>query len=294
MKNIIGLAGQINPAGIYSYIDKLQVWLRQPLARRNLAWLRGQCGMLQVRNKPASFDWTYVQRLQLNQPTHEAIQFLSTVADLHLNYVEVALDWTFEDEDDRNAAIALVVRHHVKRWHRDQGIRFVKWVTRYSGPRSAPNVLATYHDKHCRITGELLCVHLEWRIRGVGAARRAGITCLADLLKLDHRRFWQERLLMRSPDPRKLGRMYHSHIAGRGRRRGEWITRIGKSFSYDHHLRTGSTIIHCLESSQAVVDTYRKKFNVGSCMRNVDVEHLLPHSSSMIYADNLILDCPTH
>jgi hypothetical protein len=283
---------------VYSYVDKLTIWLKQPLAKRQLAWLRGQCGTggLHTLDQRARFDRSYVQRLQLNQPTHEAIQSLISLADSHLTYVEVALDWTFDDEEVRDAAFAFVVRHHVKRWHRDQGIRFVKGVTRYTGPRSARTVLASYADRHCKISGELYCVHLEWRMRGVETLRRAGITCVADLLKLDHRRFWQDRLLMRDLHLRDLGRMYNIHVAGKGYRRGPWITFSGqnKQFAYDKDLRAGSLIVRALGSTQAVIDQYRKWFNVNQCLCDIDVRHLLPPTHDYDYAPKRIRsDLPT-
>jgi hypothetical protein len=143
-------------------------------------------------------------------------------------------------------------------WGR-QGLRFVGGVTRYTGPRKAPNVLAIYRDRPSKVTGEIYCVHFDWRIKGVPALRRAGIISVTDLLTLDHRQFWRERLLLRDFNLRDLGRMYHVHVAGKGRRRRQWVVFSGrKEFPYQVDLRAGATIVRALNSTQAVLDLYGK------------------------------------
>ena len=222
-----------------------------------------------------------MQRLQLKQPSREALQSLSTLDGAVLNSIELSLDWVFDDASSRNDAYDFVCRYHVKKYHRDQGIRFVGGVTRYSGPRKSPNVLAIYRDRASKVTGEVYCVHFDWRIKGAPALRRAGIASVADLIKLNHRRFWQERLLMRDLSLRDLGRMYHVHVVGKGRRRGPWVVFSGrKEFPYQVDLRAGATIVRALNSTQAVLDLYRRQFNVNHCLKAIDVSHLLPQDIS--------------
>jgi hypothetical protein len=190
-----------------------------------------------------------------------------------LNYAEFSLDWIFEDGDTKDAAFEFFARHHIKRNHRDQEIRFSR-ATRYSGPRTAPNVVATYHDKVSKVSGEIYCVHLDWRIKGIDALKRAGIKTLRDAFAIDHVDFWHKRLLMFELEVEKIGRLCNNHHI-HTRRRVPWTTRYG---SYQYHLdrRAGHAMMRRFGSVQAIVDLYRKQFDVSSCLVPINVDHLLP------------------
>jgi hypothetical protein len=163
----------------------------------------------------------------------------------------------------------------VKKYHRgEHGIPFVK-KTRYTSKRSVPNVLATYSDKECRITGEPFCVHLEWRLKGSIALRRSRLDSIADLTNLDHREFWEPWLLFYTADPRCLGRSYHNHFKGTNRRT-PWFQENG-IFRYDNDLRMGSLIMHAWPMQQ-IIDIYRKKFDISRCLVPIEIGHLLPQS----------------
>ena len=277
MRNISAVADGINPCGIYAYLDKVHIWLSRPLSQGQLDWLKQQCGGMHVDHQPKRWDRIYQQRLQLQRPNREALQSLSTLMGGRLNYVEFGLDWIFDDEEERDQAFALVSRYHVKRWHGKQRITFAK-TTRYTGQRRAPNVLASYADKASRITREPYCVHLEWRINGVEPLRRAGITCIRDLMNFDHRHFWQSRLLMRAFNPGELGKQFNIHVAGKGRRRTQWIKFHG-AFAYDYDLRAGGILVRAQSSTQMLIDTYGKRFPVNRCLIEINVRHLLPNQT---------------
>src|ERR1700722_6076169 len=131
MRNLWALAEGINPSGTFAYFDKLQLWLKRPLSLSDLNCIANQCrGPLHVYNQPAKFDRSYRQRLQLKQPSHEALQLLSMLDDVHPNAAEFANDWTFHDATSCDEAYEFVREHHIKRWHRQQGVRFAN-TTRY-------------------------------------------------------------------------------------------------------------------------------------------------------------------
>jgi hypothetical protein len=186
--------------------------------------------------------------------------------------------WVFSSRSDKDAAFEFLCRHFVKKNHGDQEIRFVgeeDKITRYSGPRSAPNVSVIYADKGSKVTGED-CVHIDWRINGGAALRRAGIHSLRDLLDLDYRQFWGKRLKISSLNLRSLGRM-HCNRNNLIKRRGPWVQYYCNGrFTYDVHLRIGSTIARAYQSTQAVIDRYRKDFEVNRCVITHEVPHLLP------------------
>ncbi len=157
----------IAPSGIEAYPDCIRMWLPEPLQQEQLRWLKSECGHVKCRNghKRWDRDRLYQQSIQLGQPSHEALQSLSTVEGVQMNYLELALDWMFDDEYQRDDAFEFVCNHLVKRWHGKQAVKFCK-KTRYTGQRKVANKLVSYADQPSRTTGELYCVHNEWRCNG--------------------------------------------------------------------------------------------------------------------------------
>ena len=153
---------------------------------------------MRVHNHAACFDPRFVQRLTLFQPSPEALIWLAR-RDVHMSYMEVSLDWTFENEAEKDDAFAFVCRYLVKQHHRSgQGIRFVGKdgkFTRYTAARGAPNLIAMYADKPSKATGEIFCVHLDWRISRAYALRRAGIYKVSDLINFNHQEFCARQTL---------------------------------------------------------------------------------------------------
>jgi hypothetical protein len=268
---------QIQPTSIYAYTDKLQIWLKKPLTRAQISAFRNP-GSVHIHNQPARFDRSFRQRLQLHQPTDDVLRRLSKLKDAYPNYVELALDLVFDSEVERDEAFAFIDRYLIKKHHRrDHGIRHVNGVTRYSGPRSAPNVLAVYADRECRISGEVYCCHLEWRIRGRAALRRCGIETVDDLLKFAHQAFWQKRLLLATFDRRKLGRM-HRNSFRRRRRRTVAVARSGFRYNVDHS--TAALLCNVFGSTQKMLDHFSSKFRVRDGLIPIDAQHLLPRSGT--------------
>jgi len=275
-------AQRITPVEVIAYPDNVQVWSKTVFPTTQLEWLGARCGNgLDVELRPKRWDRSrqYQQRLQLRRPSREALQWLSASDGILVNYLELALDWSFDHVDERDEAHDFVCKYHVKRWHGDQKIKFVKG-TRYTGERQTANKLVSYADLPSRMTGEVYCVHLEWRLNGVQALRRAGIETVSELLKLDAHEFWKKRLIMRAVDCRALGRQYQIHVLGKGRRRGPYFG-SKKTAAYDFDIMVGGTLVMMRGSTQAVVDEFRKGFDVARCLREIDVPQLLPKAWDM-------------
>jgi hypothetical protein len=194
-----------------------------------------------------------------------------------INLVECALDWTFEDEESKERAVNLIAQLHVKCWRGEQTVFYIG-ATRYSGPRNAPNIFALYGDKPNRNSGALHCAHMEWRIKGAAALRRAGIRSLEDLLNFEPAVFWTKRLSLFDIDRSKLGRAHYNYHLGT-RRRGAWICRCG-TYVYDCDRRAGSTLLRVLGSTQKVIDEVGSKFSVKSALIPVKCTSLLPRAMS--------------
>jgi hypothetical protein len=275
------LARGIRPSGVYNYIDNGQVWLREPLGARQRSWLesRSEC---HVDDRPAQFDPRYRQRLQIRQPPPEVLKWIAEQPGAYVNYLELALDLVFATEQDKDEAEAFIRKHLVKNHRGKQEIQQQGGTTTmYLASPEAANNIVTYGDQECRITGEINCLHIEWRKRGAAALRQEGITA-KNLNDIDHRGFWQRKLLLYAINPTKLGREYRKVYEGRRHRRRDQVINCGK-FTYNVEKRIGQTIIKAIgvnkgiESVQAVVDAYRgKKLNVRKSPERIEVSNLLP------------------
>ena len=153
-------------------------------------------------------------------------------------------------------------------------------MTRYTGRRRAPNVMVTYKDRHSKITGEINTVHFDWRIRGPAlsqliAKEEEKYFTLKDLNVMDHRQFWQQRLLFYQVKARELGRQYRYKVEGR-QRRGLILFYCNNRFSYDVDKRYGDQMIRVWRSTQRIIDHCKKQFEVRNCLQPIPVLHLLP------------------
>jgi hypothetical protein len=157
-------------------------------------------------------------------------------------------------------------RSPVRRWHTPrQGVRFVGRddMTRYDGPRSAPNVLAVYLAEHDRHTGEAVpLLHVEWRAKGAKAVRSLGIATVRDLAAFDHRSFWRKRLLlMKVADEARLGRA--------------WRTRFGNAPAVPD-ARIGHVLAASFPSVQEVIDVYCRGLRLNRVLRQLPNDRFLP------------------
>ena len=94
MRSIVTLP---QPIGVHGYFDKVQFWLRKPLDQRTIVRLRRQCGKGQLfaADGPAPFGRGFCQRVELRQPSEEALRWLAQHNDALVNQAEFALDLVF-------------------------------------------------------------------------------------------------------------------------------------------------------------------------------------------------------
>jgi hypothetical protein len=253
----------IRPATIDKYLDRVHLWLPDPLnspALRRLETLSGGGGI--YADRPTG-HW---QKLQLLQPKREGLRCLSTInSPVHLTYVEFSLDWTFNSQAECEQADRFVDCHHVKKWHGRQKVHYHK-ETRYTADPKALVKMATYGDLHNRMTGEAYCLHNDWRVRGGRALRACGVNSISDLLNLDYREFWRTRMLLYAADLQRLGRLYHNHT--RRTRRRQLV---------DADAKAGAILFRSVGNAvQGLVDKFGSKFRVWDCLTRLDASHLLP------------------
>jgi hypothetical protein len=281
MRNIEQEQEQVNslrPTGVYSYVDNVQMWLRVPLGPRQRRWLQNRCDCY-LDDQPARFNPRYRQRVQMRQPDESVLGWIAEQPGAYVNRLELALDLVFASEEEKEQAEAFIRKHLVKNHRGKQEIQLQGGTTTmYLSARNAANNLVTYGNRECRVTGEVNCLHIEWRKRGIAALRQENISA-KNLNEIDHRDFWQRKLLLYVINPNKLGREYRKVYPERRHRRKDQLLTQG---SYNVEKRTGQTLIKVIgvrkgvESTQAVIDAFRGKLKVRKCSERVEVKHLLP------------------
>jgi hypothetical protein len=163
----------------------------------------------------------------------------------------------------------------LRRWHgRKQNIRIVKTSTeenrpsgtRYDAARSAANVIVVYGQSHSRITGELNCLHLEWRVSGLNSVRNAGIRSGWDILDFDHNQFWRKRLLLYDVDRERLGRLLRNQASGKRSQTVKMEVWRNKSFKYvvNPDAALGDTYARSCDTIQELVDTLKSSHRIRS------------------------------
>ncbi|MDN3507710.1 MAG: hypothetical protein P0S94_02180 [Simkaniaceae bacterium] len=256
------------------------MWLMEPLSAAQTSSLSAILGKDKLRrfNRKARFDERFIQRIVTHQPAMEALEYLRGLNSIHLNRVDISLDLVFENQEELARASEIFCKTHVKPHHRDQGVRFYKG-SRYSGQKwQHPQVCLNYSDKKCRITGHEFCLHIDWCMTGKQTLRRAGLSTISEIMNLDYRQFWRDRLVFKSVIPEQLGRLYHNHQKSTKRRK-PWVHECKNGFKYDMDKSYGNFIIRHLGSTQTIIDKYRKKLRLDSCLCGLKESHLLPSSS---------------
>jgi hypothetical protein len=286
----------ISPRETSAYIDKLQIWLEQPLSAAEIARREQQyrvpiydthaeaCLFDRKRKRPLR------QRLQIAQPTREVVQAFAAL-DPYLNYSECALDLIFANKAECRHAREVFDHYSITK--HSHGVHFEgRWGgvgndTRYVGgvKWQNANVLMTYSDRDKAGPADL-CLHIEWIICGGQGLHRIGINGPTDLLKLDRRAFWEQRLILADINRRRLGQRYHNHHAGRR------VWRHDPTLDGEILYRAAQNKIDLANdrrcATQAVIDKYPYLRIVSHCLIDLPAEHLLPSPGSFLPSDTLL------
>ncbi|MBI4185303.1 MAG: hypothetical protein HY521_15025 [Proteobacteria bacterium] len=192
------------------------------------------------------------QRLQLRQPSERAFRFLREAGGEHLiNRIELSLDLISESPRAMEEVTEFVTKSWVRRWKRCIGVGCVSdstsvpkrrhpralGPTTYWGRKGRPVRPALYMERYSRVSGEMFCTHLDWRVGGAEGVRAIGIESLADLITFDHQTFWSERLIFRAVDFPKLGRAWLET-----KRRSDWFRPDWRGVERNEDERVGRII----------------------------------------------------
>jgi len=288
------------PTAVHAYFDNVQVWLRRPADPTALRFLRKHCGKggIYVDNRPAPFGQGYKQRLELKQPLATALQWLAERDDVLINRVEITLDYIFDSRIDRDRAQEFFHHHRIRRWHSNKQpiwlcrtsndgngrgrysservYEIEEATTRYDSGRRSRNGTTVYLENHSRVTGELFCLHLEWRANGLRAVQGAGIKSAVDLLEFDHHEFWKKRLLLTDLDIERLGRLFRNRAQGSKSRSTAFKPDRGRQINMDR--RWGHAIKNSVGSLQELLHSYRSLVRLERALRPISNSGWLPPS----------------
>jgi hypothetical protein len=283
------------PIGIHPYFDKIQFWVCEPLDLNTLALLKRSCGPggVHIDSRPARFNnrhRQYRQRIELRQPSQRALRWLARRNDALINRAEITLDLVFKYRADVEEALDFLHQHLVRRWHgKNQEIRVFRSLpcgddvgsleSRYDAGRWASNALVLYRENHSRVTGELNCVHIEWRVKGLRATRAAGIESGQDLLEFDHRAFWQEQLLLYTVDRLRLDRYLRNHLTDE-RRTTPGIRQLGR-YRYNAEGKIGEACARSCETVQELIHKFKSSFRIHRALIRMPNVSLLPEQANV-------------
>ncbi len=258
------------PPPPYPYFDKLQAWLPERLSNKREAAILADChpdlrlppldddeNFWQGREKGLYVDNDYrmkfkgryyVQRVQLYRPGPRALQMLAD-CDAQVNACELALDYVFPNREAKMEVYNYLRRHVIKLYHRNQVFSTYKGTVYTAlppveGKAPVSNMIVIYPDLECRLTGEVDCIHFEWRINNFQAMHAAKLTTPADLITFNHREFWEKRFRLATADRVRLGRALNKKATG-SKRRGPRVVTCGSSgqFAYDYDRSLANSAI---------------------------------------------------
>jgi hypothetical protein len=266
------------PVSVYAYPDTVAFCLKRQLSKTDVEWLKRRCRL--------DYWWSHKLRehlLWIYYPvTHEVLAFMVYLMkhnpDVRQTQVHEALDWCFNSEAEVDKARRIFDTYNV--WPHCRRVEYKKG-TRYTTAKNGRNNLVAYHDPECRVTDEVYCLHIENRLKGARTLERHGITTAQDIIDLDRRQFWQDKLKMSTVDMQKLGIIHDNHFEKKARRKPNITRRLlssGREFVYDQDSRIGH-MINYGKSTQEVIIAMRKKgidIQRHRCLKGIDVGHLLP------------------
>ena len=243
--------------------DRITVWLDVPELPISKHLLEPHCTKIIVHVKQARFQARWKCQVLIFQPTAKFFVLLAESLGQNIaarvTYVEIACDLPANNRRQavvwRNKFLASAHPHY----QRQPVVRYKTKTTYYYGRRThngkrRSHVQVVYCDSPSKLNNAQPpeasppCLHIEWRATGSVALDRVGITCLEDLIRFDHERFWNKHIrLYDLPKKTQLGRVLaelrgdHTDVSGTAlrKRAGRWIERsmIGGNFVMHNAIR---------------------------------------------------------
>jgi hypothetical protein len=198
--------------GQYSYIDTIVLRLPKRMTPQEYDDLYQSLGGATARVvrkvvHPKAGPWFC--KLYIHQPTWRSMEVLMAMhSSFWLSEVHVALDIAVPTQADAYELRDFVVERIVKNMRPNQ---CVTWFQQKGQSRSVAataylafdcregSTVAIYADRATKTVTHAPCLHIEWRMRGVRELAACGLDSPLGIASLDHRKFWDDRLILLSP-----------------------------------------------------------------------------------------------
>jgi hypothetical protein len=303
--NILAQDSTFEPQGIssISYIDSVEIQQRRYFKSDFLRYMRKHTGKWRGPREIKPKQGLSIQSLWLHQPTKAAIEHLAGKS-CSITRVQVALDFLPNSNAAAKDLQELLARTFLLS---ESPYDQVKWIGDlddpladktcyfgYSKPRGPGKTAALYADKPSKVNGANCC-HLETRIELRQALNAYALEDGFDLLNLDHRKFWNNRIqLVQTPSAEALGKAWEKAFMqrkGKGTRRlpyggrTEATKRIGHLLlraAQDKHGRANANdLLHFLKTAKPLGDQ-----PIMSLFQSLDNSWALPPSSNALWDGN--------
>jgi hypothetical protein len=275
----------LHPVATYSFLDREHFRHPNRFTPAHVVALRALCpkGKVNPARLPPDyrrFDW---RRIHGTRPTTAALDYLEALGGVVPIYRERSLDLIFASSRECWDAERFINRHSLKKYRRRPHRYERSGRARYTDKRKAPNNLVIYSQPYSRVTGELYCLHLDWRTRGRRALAANGGDTILDHRTFDPRHFWRQRLLLREIDDyATLGRWWMRWARRVNRRRdgAEWTGEYSNA-------EIGKRLFALCHDVQGLVDRLRPMIpQIHKVLIPLDCTHLLPQNdthSAIVY-----------
>lgn len=152
-----------------------------------------------------------VELFQLNdQLLTELAKGYYAFGDYAINYVEIACDFLLRTKKQKKALKKFFDRHLVYKSERASKSKTGYYFNNHKGSlyyasKEKKKRFVVYSDKASRTHTSKHCLHLEFRIDGLGQVKQHGVYTFNSLLAFDHEAFWGNSLGLLKPNFTKLG-----------------------------------------------------------------------------------------
>ena len=236
-------------------IDRLTFWLDQDVRAQELH-VEGDPTRATSLSARMPMNPLWRTRIDLTAPTplwmRHVQQAVASAAQIHITYVEPAVDVLFKSPDHSTKMQAAIIGH-TKFMHRRDALA-EHMGTYYCGKRSHAgtknaHVVALYADRPSKmglaqgLAQAGICMHLEHRLSGSSTIAAAGIRTMADLIQFDHAAYHaQNNRIFQLPSQTELGRLL---AAGQGHCVADAALRKrARKWRAEHQLDDGTFCLH--------------------------------------------------
>ena len=250
-------ASKLSSGGIRIHfgIDRLTFWLDQD-ARTGILHVPGDTTRATSRSARMPMNPLWRTPIDVTAPTSLWLRHLGQdvafAAQIHITYVELAVDVSFKSPDHSTKMQAAIIGH-TKFMHRRDALA-EHMGTYYCGKRSHAgtknaHVVALYADRPSKmglaqgLAQAGICMHLEHRLSGSSTIAAAGIRTMADLIQFDHVAYHaQNNRIFQLPSQTELGRLL---AAGQGHCVADAALRKrARKWRAEHQLDDGTFFLH--------------------------------------------------